>query len=804
MGSSSFRERLIQIRQQLLSKLKTIKGRAFALVLIIFLMFVFLVRLPRPLFDVPYATLIEAQDNRLLDVTIAHDHQWRFPPLDSIPIKFKTASLLYEDEYYNYHPGINPVSLFRALRQNISSGEIVSGGSTISMQTIRMALGNKQRTYRQKIVEILLSLKLELRYSKKTIFEYYANHAPFGGNIVGLSAASWRYFSRPPHKLSWGEVAALAILPNNPSGIFPGNNQKALIEKRDKLLDKICERGYFSLEELKLYKAEAIPTNIKALPNHTPHLLQRAISEGMAGESIKTTIDYELQKKATIAVKKHNAKMSLNQINNAAALVLEVKTGNVLAYIGNTATTASHGKYVDIITANRSPGSLLKPLLYAAALDEGLLLPQQLVQDVPIYYNGFIPKNFDRKFRGVIPADKALSSSLNVPFVHLLIDYDYKRFYHLLKKIGYTNLNQPPDHYGLSLILGTAETSLWGLTAIYAGLARVYLSYHELPLNSGYSHSDYHSNHYIKPAVKTNKESQGNNSGLLSVEAIEATFKAMQQLKRPEQESGWESFLSRKKIAWKTGTSYGFKDAWAIGLNSEYVVGVWVGNADGEPRSDLVGVRAAAPLLFDLFRLLDGTSIVQNTPMGSPEQVCLLSGMLAKEICNPQVSQALTDDFVLKAKKCTYHVSLKLNQEETHQVDSNCHDVFDMVSKDYFVLTPIQSWYYKKYHPNYEMPPPFLSSCKEKIVTSKIQILYPQKNATIAIPKGQGGEPGEVVFQAALQNPKGKVYWHLDQTFIGVTEQNHQLSLNATSGEHVLTLVDNFGNEIQRSFRVVE
>lgn len=781
-------------------KIKGLRGGAYALIIV--LVILFLVRLPQPLFDVPYATLVLAENNQLLDVTIAQDHQWRFPPLDSIPQKFKTASLLFEDEYFNYHFGVNPLSILRAMRQNIASGKIVSGGSTVSMQTIRMALGNQNRSYLKKLSEILLSFKLELKYNKNTIFKYYANHAPFGGNIVGLNAASWRYFSRPPHKLSWGEVAALAVLPNNPSGIFPGNNQKTLEEKRDKLLDKICVRGHFSTEELKLYKAEPIPSKIKLLPNHTPHLLQRGIDEGMEGEIIKTTLDYELQKKVTSVVKKHNAKMSLNQIKNAAALVIEIETGDAIAYVGNTATKVEHGKFVDIIKANRSPGSLLKPLLYAAALNDGLILPKQLLQDIPIYKNGFIPKNFDRKFRGVIPANKALSSSLNVPYVHLLSEYEYKRFYHLLKKIGYTNLNHPPDHYGLSLILGTAETSLWGITAVYAGMARAYLTFPKRPLNSGYSYSDYHKNYFLNSAVKAKKDTTLNSSGLLSVEAIEATFKAMQELERPEQESGWESFLSKKKIAWKTGTSYGFRDAWAIGLNDKYVVGVWVGNADGEPRSDLIGIRAAAPLLFDLFRLLDGDSILNNTPMGSLENICLQSGMLTKAICKRQVLQELTENAVLKAKKCTYHVSLKLNQKETHQVDSNCYDVFDMVSKDYFVLSPVQSWYYMQHQPNYVLPPPFLKGCKKKETTSKIQLLYPQKNATISIPKEQGGTLGKVVFQAAHQNPEGRVYWHLDEQFIGVTEHNHQLSLNASAGVHILTLVDNFGNEIKRSFKI--
>lgn len=802
MGTGNLREKLTLIKKAVFKFWSSKQKRVISFLSVAVVLFMVFVRIPKPLFDVSYATVLRSHDGKLLDAAIADDEQWRFPPLDSIPEKFKIALLLYEDEYFYSHLGVNPISIVRATRQNMSAGKIVSGGSTISMQTIRMALGNKKRTYGQKIIEILKTIKFELIYSKKSILKSYVNHAPFGSNIVGLNAASWRYFSRDPHKLSWGEIATLAVLPNNPKRIFPGNNHAELIRKRNLLLDKICSRGHFDENVLDLYKLEKIPTRIAALPNYTPHLLQRAIAEKKDGENIISTLDFDLQKKVSQTVKRHNIKLSEKEINNAAALVLDIKTGNVLAYVGNTSTSQYHAKYVDIITANRSPGSLLKPFLYAASLDEGIILPHQLIEDIPLYYNGFIPKNFDRKFRGVVKANEALTSSLNVPFINLLIHYGNEKFYHLLKKMGYNNLKYTPSHYGLSLILGTAETSLWEISSLYAGMARTYLNYQNRPLNLGYSTSDYSENsYYIKKNIKNSSSLKQH--GYLSVGAIEATLTAMQQLKRPEQESGWESFLSRKKIAWKTGTSYGFKDAWSIGINDTYLVGVWVGNADGEARPDLVGSRSAAPLMFDLFRHLDGSSILQETPHGSAEDICIASGMLSKKTCPNNITQPLTDNFYAQAKKCTYHQTLKLNVEKTYQVDSNCYSTFDMVHESYFVLTPIQAWYYRKYHPNYTFPPPFSSNCTKKITHEKLQLLYPQNDAKILIPKEQSGKTGSVIFQAAHQNEKAKIFWHLDHSFIGVTEQTHQIAVKANPGRHLLTLVDDSGNEILKRFSIV-
>ncbi|MEQ8241842.1 transglycosylase domain-containing protein, partial [Fulvivirga sp.] len=383
-------------------------GKAGSIMLLAFLILFLFIPLPDPLFDVPYATTLKSDDGTLLSAAIADDQQWRFPVSDSIPAKLESALLLFEDEYFYYHPGVNPVSLFRAARQNFNAGKTVSGGSTLTMQTVRMALGNQPRTYTQKLLEMAIALKMELFHKKSSILKQYVDHAPYGGNIVGVSAASYRFFGRPPDQLSWAEAATLAILPNNPASIFPGKNQAAFLKKRDHLLDKIHNRGLIDKDELFLAKQEPLPQNIKPIPNKAYHLLYRAMGEGLKGKDIKSTLDARLQMAADKLVNEHSKSLSFNQIHNAAAIVLDIRSGNTLAYVGNSNASGTHGQHVDIITSRRSPGSLLKPFLYAAALDENLIAPRELLPDVPVFYKGFAPKNFDKEYRGAVPADDAL------------------------------------------------------------------------------------------------------------------------------------------------------------------------------------------------------------------------------------------------------------------------------------------------------------------------------------------------------------------------------------------------------------
>ena len=416
-----------------------------------------------PLFSESYSTVLESREGQLLGAKIADDEQWRFPPLKSLPENYKTSLLEFEDRYFFYHPGINPVALVRAIKQNIRAGKIVSGGSTITMQVARMAMGNKPRTLWQKLKEIWLALQIEVRYSKDEILLLYANNAPFGGNVVGLSAASWRYYGRTPSELSWAETANLVVLPNAPGLIFPGKNDASLITKRNGLLRELQRSSVIDDMTLQLSVDEPIPEKPLPLPRLAPQLLDRTIKDGLSGKDILTTLDYRLQHTVFEIVNGYHQIIEFNQIHNAAAIVADINSGEVRAYIGNVPRvgTADHGNEVDIISSRRSPGSLLKPFLYAMAIDGGILTPNGLLPDVPVYYQGFAPKNFDKQFRGAVPANLALRSSLNVPFVSLLKDYTYEKFYYNLQRCGITSLNMPPGHYGLSIILA-GESSLYG------------------------------------------------------------------------------------------------------------------------------------------------------------------------------------------------------------------------------------------------------------------------------------------------------------------------------------------------------
>lgn len=781
---------------------KVLKKKKWLFLLLFLVLLPLLTSLPKPLFKQPYATVIRSQNGTLLSAKIAKDEQWRFPPLDSIPEKFIIASRLFEDEYFYKHPGINPVSILRAFSQNLKAGSIVSGGSTITMQTIRMALGNQKRTLFQKSIEILKSLKLELTHSKEAIFKSYANHAPFGGNIVGLNAASWRYYAKPPQRLSWAEVATLAVLPNNPKQVFPGKNQEKLLSKRNCLLDKIHSRAWISSEDLELYKMEPLPQKFIPFPNHAPHLLQRSIAENHEGKNSTTTLNYELQTKVSQELNRYSRILSNREIQNAAAIVVAIDSGEVLAYVGNTSNGNSHGNYVDIITAPRSPGSLLKPFLYAAAIDESLILPKELLPDIPLFYRGFIPKNFDKKFRGAVNADVALTTSLNVPFVNLLVDYGQEKFYTLLQKIGYKQFNFSPSHYGLSLILGGAEASLWELSGMYAGMARAYKAYFKRPIGLGYSDTDYHENHYLQQTGQNRENPPLKKTALFEIHALEATFTALEKLKRPEESAGWNSFRSANQIAWKTGTSFGFKDAWAIGVNKNYLVGVWVGNADGEGRPDLVGTRTAAPLMFNLFAHVKDASLLEMESIGALEKICLESGKIASENCENTLQMNLSEQQITNGKSCNYHQKLNLNAEMTHQVNSSCYAVSKIKSKKWWVLPPAQSWYYKKYHPNYALPPPLLEGCITAFNQKQMQLIYPHAAAIIQIPKEQSGARGKVIFHAAHNERKSQVYWYMDETFLGSTTSDHQLEINAKEGEHELRLVDTNGNEISSRFTI--
>ena len=373
--------------------------------------------LPDPLFSVSYSRVLKSREGKLLAAAVSEDAQWRFPAGHYVSPKFATCLITFEDKRFLQHPGVDPIAFFRAIYSNVKEGKIISGGSTITMQVARMARGKKSRNVWQKFMECLWALRMELRYSKDEILALYAAHAPFGGNVVGVEAACWRYYGSTSDALSWGEAATLAVLPNAPSLMHPGKNTEALFQKRNQLLQKLKNEKIIDEEEYALSILEKIPEVLQRLPRHARHLLQN----DFVLTTDSSTIRYDWQLRLEERVQQHHEYLRANDIQNLAAIILDVKTGEIVAYAGNILPdNRAEDAEVDAARANRSTGSILKPFLYAIAIDEGLISPTSLLPDVPTYINGFAPRNFNREFDGAVPAHQALIRSLNVPAVYLL------------------------------------------------------------------------------------------------------------------------------------------------------------------------------------------------------------------------------------------------------------------------------------------------------------------------------------------------------------------------------------------------
>lgn len=770
-----------------------------ALILVFLIVFYF--SLPDPLFEDPYSTVLEDRNGNLLSASIADDGQWRFPLQQDVPEKFKVAIVHFEDKRFYGHWGVDPWAIGRALRQNVQAGRIVSGGSTITMQVMRLARKNRARTFIEKAIETIQSFRLEFALTKEEILAYYASHAPFGGNVVGIEAAAWRYFGRRVDQMSWAEACMLAVLPNNPSLIHLGRNRVELKLKRDRLLLRLKDAGEIDEITYELAVSEPIPENPHALPQRARHLLVRARVEGNDQKKIRSTIDERIQIQSERVVDDHFRRISGNQVFNAAAIILKVETGEVLAYVGNTNAGSDHQEMVDVVSAPRSTGSILKPFLYAAMMDEGEMLPRTLVSDVPTVISGFSPKNFSREYDGAVPADQALIRSLNIPAVLELQEYQYEKFYNLLKNVGLSTLKYEADHYGLSLVLGGAEGTLWDITGAYASMARTLNHYFLKPGSKRYHKSDFHAAHYVTSAEQ-GKQRELSETSWLSASSIWLTFEALKELYRPGEETGWQHFSSTKPIAWKTGTSFGFRDGWAIGTNSEYTVGVWVGNADGEGRPGLTGTEMAAPILFDLFALLPGQPWFQKPESELNEiQVCAKSGQRLSSFCESSVVAWVTKAG-LSSLPCEYHRRIHLTADERFQVNLDCETSTNVHAVNWFVLPPVQEYYFRSKNISYRPLPPTRSDCVPNTQVA-MDLVYPKQGAEIFIPRELDGSPGRTLFQAAHRSSKSTVYWHLDGDYIGSTKNTHHLSLTAEIGKHTLTLVDDEGQILTQSFRIL-
>lgn len=724
------------------------------------------------------STLVMDRRGELLRAYRGSRGEWYFP-LEQEAVadlglsrdsKLVHALTLAEDKRFFSHPGIDPWALFRAIRQNLRSGRVVSGGSTLTMQLTRL-VGRRPRTLVHKSIEAVQALMYQRRYSKEQILVWYLAQAPFGGNIRGIGAASVLYFGTAPGQLTWAQAALLAVLPNAPGLIHPGANTRELELRRNNLLDTLADEGFLDRQGLDAAKAEPLPRGRFPLPFVAPHAADMVAPSGPG--RVNTTLDGELQLQVESQARLAGHRLQSQGIENLSILVVHNPSGQVRGLVGNPfygdSTTSG---FVNGVTARRSTGSILKPLLYGLAFDRGLALPESLVADIPMQFGSFAPQNADQRFRGLIPLSRALAESLNLPAVAMLESLGVGTLYRALETAGFQGLFRSSREYGLSLVLGGAEASPWEVASLYRSFA---LGGRAAPI-------------HLEP-----RNDRGPGPAVLSPAAAFQLAEILQLPSRPQNQRGWEHTLEGFPVAWKTGTSYGQRDAWAAGFTPLWTVVVWAGNFSGSPSANLSSTESAGSLLFEVMRLLGGWQPAP-TPEGQassphhgttsdrgawfvrdPEwfrevQICAHTGYRAGPDC-PEVEVSSMPRNAAPLALCPFH---------SDGIDPRILNFYQAQSLG---LTP--AW----------LQTMAVSQPADH------RILYPEDGINIILP-----ESGTLRMRGIYPQEGGRLYWYLDGRYLGSTDTPGQHWIDITAGDvqpggaHRLTLVNDRGGRVSSRF----
>ena len=743
---------------------------------------IILLLIPIPRDSPSYSSLLYSREGDLLSATVSSEQQWCFPLDEDIPKPLENCILLFEDEYFYYHPGINPISAVKAAIQNVKSKRIVRGASTITMQVMRMKNHHSKRNIWNKLWESLSAVKYTVITSKKEVLKNWCQIAPFGGNVIGVKAAALLYFGRPLDQLSWSEYALLAILPNSPNVMHLTKNRNSLLSKRNLLLEKLYQNGYFSEEELKIYQDEDLPVINPQIKQNAIHFMAYCKNSFPNENVFYSTINTSIQSKLNDLCQVEINHLNQDGIGNLACIVMDIESNELLAYVGNATPTGMPFNYVDIVQSPRSYGSLLKTYLYLYVIDKGFLLPKNLIADIPTYIGTYAPENFDKKFRGAVGFDEMLISSLNVPAVRVLNEIGLDPFYEELTKLDLKYLDRGADYYGLSLILGGGETTMWELARLFKGFGR----------NRKGVAQPFNGIKFLKDKTPTSNEIS------YDIHATDQLLEVMSDVKRPREEKNWSQLESNLKIAWKTGTSYGHKDAWAIGVNGKYVVAVWVGNQGGEGRHNLTGVTRAAPIMFKIFRNLPGNQWFDPIQKSKNTiRTCKKSGLMASKYC-PETELVSIPKISMHYKQCPYHREIYLDQHGL-QLSTDCISQTTRIDT-LFQLPPVLAYYYQTEHSDYTPAPTYQSGCSQP--TDAMTFIYPVQGLKLFLPNDiDKKEP--LVARLNHFDPSSKVYWYLDSEYLMTTESTHEFPLQMVQGYHQLSAVDQNGNKEQVHFEIL-
>lgn len=723
----------------------------------------------------PYSKVILARDNSLLTAYLSPDDKWRMhADIEEINPDLIHAITNKEDKWFYYHPGINPVSIAKAMFSNIFSGRINSGASTITMQVARM-MEPDNRTYTKKILEMLRALQLEFHNSKDEILSMYLNILPYGGNIEGVKAASYIYFNRPPEKLSLSQSILLSIIPNNPNHLRLDQPSLELItEQRNKWINKFKHKKVFSDNLLCDALEEPVQAKRYTLDKLAPHFCYY-LSQSNKDETIHTTLNTKIQRIAEQLLQNHVNRVRSFGVTNGAVLIINNKDNSVSAYCGSTDFwDVQNSGQVNGITAIRSPGSTLKPALYAFAFDKGILTPKMKLQDIPTDFGGYEPENFDLKYNGDVTAEYALTNSLNIPAVQLLQQIGFNDFVDLLSRAGFKEISKNKKSLGLSLILGGCGVSLEQLVRLFTGFSHGGKIY---PIT--FTKSEFNSDHFTE---------------LFSKESPYLIAEILSNNIRPDFPNSMVNNSRLPRIAWKTGTSYGKRDAWCVGFTPNYTIGVWLGNFNGKGSPHISGAEMAVPLLFDLFNSID------YNPSGKwfkqPENVqtrkiCSETGMLPSENC-----KFITTDYFIKNKspeeKCSLYKELYVSSDENIQYCPACLPDSGYHKKYYPIYSPELTLWLEGNNIPFQKPPEHNSNCNALFSDEGPKILSPSKNYEYLV---EDGSKQEIMLQAASDSRVKELYWYVNDLFLGKNKPGSKLFFTPIKGKNIITCLDDKGRK---------
>ena len=719
------------------------------------------------IFEDRYSVSVLDDKGEIIGVSLNKDEQWHLKSIDEIPEKLKISVINYEDKDFYKHFGVDFTSLVRAVRDNLIKRR-KTGASTITMQVAK-SLKPKERNIFNKYIEIIQAIKIDKFFEKDEILRMYLNNAPYGGNIVGYKTASYMYFQKKPDELTWGESTLLAVLPNSPGLMNVEKNQNKLLKKRDFLLKKLYDKKIINKRQYEISLKEPLPDKRYSFKNLAPHLTRRVIEERKE-KIIKTTIDSELQEKIEKISKDYSDFLKNQGIKNLSVLLIDNKSSEIKSYVGSQDFyDFENNGQVDGIMAKRSPGSLLKPFLYAAAIDEGLIAPCSKVPDVPLYFVNFSPQNANKKYYGIVEIQDALIKSLNIPFVGLLKEYGEEKFFYFLKEVlGFSDDN--PSRYGLSLILGTKEFTMEEIGKLYSGLA-----------NFG----DFRSPIYIDVGTRNfSKESR-----YLSKGSSYLTLNTIKKLERP----GMETLYKEKNpISWKTGTSHGRRDGWAVGVTPDWTLVVWVGNFTGEGNSNLTGVYSAGNLLFRIMKILPKKQKEFQKPnnlvkikVDEETGYRLKYQIPSKEILYP------IDAKPLRTSPYYKKIFVDDNGQEIDSRDENFLNRKEKIILNY----PIEviNFFIRN---GFDVSNIFGNTSKKK----GIKIIYPTNGLRITIPKDFDGEKDLIIKIANLKNQN--FYWYLNGEYLYKT-RDREKNLKLGNGKYQLTIISEEGDMEKINFEIL-